>query len=104
MSINQCKTCPKICCIDFRLTQELTFPKETEEQLKKYPFIHCTDLDLIIFHGHEKMIGIYNCNRFDKETKKCIDYDIKERPEFCKNTGIICYPHKECILNKTEEI
>jgi hypothetical protein len=104
MSINECESCKRNCCVNFKLTQELTAPQKNEEVLNKYPFIHRTNREIVLFHGNEKVVGVYNCDRFDIETKKCINYDSEKRPEFCENTGIMSTPNSECILkNKASD-
>jgi len=98
MSKNECLACPTPCCVNFKIRLELTDSEKVKQLLIKYPFIHKTGVDLTFVYGHEKIIGIYNCDRFNIETKQCLNYDSEERPEFCINTGIISKPHPDCIL------
>jgi len=88
------------CCLDFKIRQEITAPEKVKIILNQYPFIHKTGNTLVYVYGHERLVGIYNCDRFDKTTNQCLNYNIQERPDFCKNTGIISSPHKNCLLKK----
>ncbi len=97
--LNKCESCPQNCCRDFKITTELTNPAGLKEELLKFPFIKRTASTLLLGPGgHEKIIGIYNCERFDLHTGACQDYETKPRPSFCENTGIKTFPHSQCLL------
>lgn len=101
MALNKCESCPRSCCIDFKITHEITNPRKLEEELQKYPFIRRIDSALILDpFGKEAVVGIYRCDRFDKSTGICRNYETEERPLFCRNTGIKVFPHEECLLLK----
>ena len=100
--MNSCEGCPSNCCKDFKVTSELIDPIGFNEILKKYPFIHKTGLDVVLSaSGREKVVGVYNCSRFNEETQSCIGYDDIPRPDFCINTGAKVIPHGYCKLAKT---
>jgi hypothetical protein len=100
MSQNECLSCPTPCCLNFKIRQEITAPEKVRIILNRYPFIHQTDNTLIYVYGHERLVGIYNCDRFNKTTNQCQNYHTQERPDFCNNTGIISSPHHNCLLKK----
>lgn len=101
MSINRCEVCPIKCCIDFKLTEEIKDPQKLATTLKNFPYIHKTGTALILDdRGKERVVGVYNCNRFDRASGTCIGYDTDPRPEFCENTGVTSIPRKECILQE----
>lgn len=51
-----------------------------------------------MFQGRERIVGVYQCDRFDPISQSCRNYDTEPRHDFCKNTGIVNYPHNECLL------
>ncbi len=96
---NKCENCPRNCCFDFKITTELRDPLSLEKELKKFPFIKRTSSEIVLdFWGHERIVGIYNCERFDFNSGKCLNYETEQRPEFCKNTGKKNIPHEKCLL------
>lgn len=54
---NKCAECQKNCCIDFKIIMEIFDPEGLIEILKKYPFVHKTDLDVIRYQGRERVVG-----------------------------------------------
>ena len=96
---NRCEGCPRNCCVDFKLTKELTDPLGVKEELRKFPFIKRTGSSLVIGpSGHERVVGIYNCDRYDPETGECRNHDTEPRPLFCHTTGGKFIPHPRCLL------
>lgn len=101
MAVNKCEECPRSCCVDFGLTQELTNPAKVREQLSRFPFIKRTNTRLTMGPGgHERVVGVYNCDRYSEKTGRCRDYDTQPRPSFCQNTGEKSVPHSRCLLKK----
>ena len=93
MGLSICESCPRSCCQDFKLTQEINNPQELQETLKKYPFIRKTGKEIVLDQfGNEKVVGVYNCDRFNEETKTCENYTTEKRPPFCINSGKIIAP------------
>jgi hypothetical protein len=98
---NRCEGCQRYCCVDFKITTDLFNPPEVREILKKFPFIHRTDFTLVLGPGGQEIaVGVYNCDRFDRETYSCRDYDKISRPPLCQNTGQNSYPHRQCLLKQ----
>lgn len=96
---NKCESCPRNCCFDFKITTELRDSLGLQKELEKFPFIKRTGSEIVLDSwGYERMVGIYNCNRFIINSGKCLDYGIKPRPEFCENTGEKTIPHEKCLL------
>jgi len=99
--MNKCEGCPRPCCLNFKLTRELTDPVGTARELEKFPYIKKVGEELVLGpDGNERMVGVYRCERFDPETGKCRDYGKIPRPDFCLNTGEKFCPHSECLLKK----
>ena len=97
--MNRCEGCPRNCCLNFKLTREITDPIGTREELKKFPYIVRVGGELILDpDGNERIVGIYRCGRFDPATGKCRGYEEIPRPDFCLNTGEKFYPHSKCLL------
>jgi hypothetical protein len=102
--VNRCESCPRNCCFDFKITTELRDPLGLKKELEKFPFIKRTGSEIVLdFFGHERMVGIYNCERFDIKSGNCLNYDKESRPEFCKNTGEKTIPHEKCLLKSKED-
>ncbi len=102
--LNLCENCKSNCCLNFRITQEILDPEGLKLYLEKFPFIHKTSEALILVHGHERVVNVYNCDRFDLTKKVCKNYSSQERPNFCINTGIIRKPNSSCLLYRHENI
>jgi len=99
--MNKCEGCQSVCCVDFKITTEITDPLRVKRVLQNYLFIHRTGSDIVLGRsGHEVVVGIYNCDRFNKETNSCIHYNDVPRPDFCKNTGEKVIPNENCQLYK----
>lgn len=97
--LNKCEGCPRNCCVDFKITTELANPLGIREELKRFPFIRRTGSNLVLGPGgHERIVGIYSCDRFDLNTGECRDYGVKPRPSFCDNSGVKSFPHSQCLL------
>lgn len=97
--MNQCEACPRSCCLDFKITSEVRDPLGLRKELRQFPFIKQTNRVLILGpQGHECVVGVYNCDRFNAKTGKCRAYGIKPRPGFCETTGIKTSPHEQCLL------
>jgi hypothetical protein len=102
MGLSKCEGCPRNCCENFKLTLELTNSQNLPQFLEKYPYIRRVGNDVVLDeHGHEKTVGVYACDRFDKTTQTCINHDTEERPSFCINTGEKIAPHNQCLLKRT---
>lgn len=96
---NKCEGCPRNCCLDFKITTELTEPSSLWQELAHFTFIKKTGTALVYDpSGHERVVGIYNCDRFDSATGECLDYEARQRPSFCQTTGIKVSPHAKCLL------
>ena len=52
--------------------------------------------------GDERIVGVYNCDRFDLDTGDCRDYETEPRLSFCENAGIRVSPHSKCLLKSKE--
>jgi len=98
MKENPCLGCSRNCCFNFKISTELTNPDELKRKLEKFPFIKRVGSDIVMFQGRERIVGVYQCDRFDPIYQSCRNYDTEPRPDFCKNTGIVNYPHNECLL------
>lgn len=98
--VNLCESCKLSCCYNFSLTQELTDPGFSKRILNDYPFIRRVSSQLTLVLGHEKVVGIYQCIRYNPETRECTDYSVVPRPPFCLNTGVQVAPHSLCLLKK----
>lgn len=93
---NPCLDCTEKCCQEFKITTELVNPSQLTKDLEKFSYIKRVGSDVVLWQGHEKMVGKYSCERFDKDTGLCRDYDFLERPEFCYNTGEKFIPSLRC--------
>jgi hypothetical protein len=102
--MNTCEGCKNVCCVNFKITTELVNPEALRQELTKFPFIKKTGRDVILKGRKEVLVGIYNCDRFDKTTKTCIDYSTKPRPIFCINTGVTTSPNESCILKVNQAV
>jgi len=103
--MNRCEGCRSVCCVDFKITTEITDPLKVSHILQNYQFIRRTGSDVILGrNGHEVVVGVYNCDRFDKKTNSCTGYDNIPRPDFCKNTGEKLVPNENCLLNKQVDL
>jgi len=101
---NKCENCPRNCCFDFKITTELRDPLGLKRELEKFPFIKRTSSEIVLDPmGYDQMVGVYNCDRFNLNSGKCQDHDIKPRPEFCKNTGGKTIPHEKCLLKSKKD-
>lgn len=101
---NKCENCPQNCCIDFKIGQELIDPKGLEEELARFSFVKKTRVEISLDpSGNERLIGVYNCQRFSTKDHTCIDYETEPRPSFCKNTGIKSTPNTQCLLKSNNE-
>lgn len=99
--MNKCEGCPRNCCVNFKLTGEVTDPVRTALELGNFPYIKRVGEELVVGPGgNERIVGIYRCERFDPKTGKCRGYGETPRPDFCLNTGEKFYPHSECLLKK----
>ncbi len=97
--MNLCESCSRSCCFDFKITSELNDPINLRKELKAFPFIQRTGQELVLDSlGHEQVVGVYNCDRFDFGQSKCRDYGVKPRPAFCEATGVKTSPHPQCLL------
>ena len=102
---NPCEGCPRNCCKDFKIAKETTNPAGVKKELESFPYIHRDGSQLIMDPGgHETMVGVYNCDRFDILSGQCIDHDQRERPDFCQKTGNSgkIFPHEECLLKTAQ--
>lgn len=98
---NDCESCRKNCCLNFKLTQELFDPVASAKILKNFPYIQKTGSTLVIAPGgHEMSVGVYNCHRFNKVRGVCQNYEMQERPPFCLQTGSNFFPHQGCLLKR----
>lgn len=95
---NPCIGCKKDCCENFSISYEPYHPLRVQKELTSFPFIHKTGNRLVLFSGHETVVGIYNCDRHNPDTKLCEGYGINPRPAFCENTGTKITPHNQCLL------
>ncbi|PIQ69747.1 hypothetical protein COS55_00575 [Candidatus Shapirobacteria bacterium CG03_land_8_20_14_0_80_40_19] len=94
-----CEGCPRNCCLNFKLTQELFDPKSVEKALRDYPFIRRLGSKIVRApNGREASVGTYKCDRFNEPTGECLNYNSQPRPPFCSQTGNGFYPHKGCLL------
>lgn len=101
---NKCENCPRNCCFDFKIAKELIDPKGLEKELAEFSFVKKTQAEIILDpQGYERMVGVYNCDRFNLEKGDCSDYETKPRPSFCENTGIESTPHSQCLLESKNE-
>jgi len=101
--MNQCEGCPRSCCLNFKITSEIRDPFGLQKELNLFPFIRRTGEELILDpQGHECVVGVYNCDRFDTDKGECRDYGIKPRPIFCETTGIRTSPHGQCLLKSRD--
>ena len=94
---NLCQDCKISCCRNFSITTELIDPVRHAQNLQNFSFIHKTGKKLVRVYGHETIVGVYNCDRF-QSTGECQDYEILPRPDFCKRTGVVDISHKNCLL------
>lgn len=99
-SSNSCEDCSRNCCQDFKITTEITDPLKLREILTQYPFIRRTGFDVVLLGHREVVVSTYNCDRFQKDSRRCKDYETQPRPDFCYNTGIKIAPHAACLLKK----
>lgn len=99
---NSCEQCERNCCRDFSITTEITNPVLLGDTLRRFSFIKRTGSKLALVNGKEMVVGVYNCDRFNVETGTCRDYDMQERPNFCKNAGNVNAPQNGCLLFKPE--
>ncbi len=96
---NPCMGCPHPCCIGFKINTEITDPTGTRKMLNQFSFINRVNSDVARHpSGKIVVVGVYNCDMYDKETGKCTIYGTGKRPQFCRNTGEYIYPHDECRL------
>ena len=101
---NKCESCPRNCCFDFKITTEVTNPLALQEKLEEFSFIKRTGSEIILdLWGHERVVGIYNCDRFIISSGECLAHGTKPRPEFCENTGEKTMPHEKCLLKSKED-
>ncbi len=102
---NRCENCPRNCCFDFKITTELRDPLGLKKELEKFPFIKRTGSEIVLdAMGYDRVVGIYNCDRFNSNSGECSNYGLKPRPKFCKNTGEKTIPHEKCLLKcKSDE-
>ena len=95
---NYCETYPRSCCQDFMITTELFDPGKVQQTIEQFPFIKKTGQKLILDpSAHERLVSVYNCQRFDQENGFCLNYQAQERPSFCLNTGDNFLPHGQCL-------
>lgn len=102
--MNNCEGCQRNCCMNFKITTELVNPKEGEEELNRFPFIKRVGQTLVLCSdGHEKIVGVYACDRFDIRIKECMEYETQPRPIFCQTTGNVTSPHNKCLLKSKDD-
>jgi Fe-S-cluster containining protein len=96
---NKCSGCEHNCCSHFKINKELTDPRGLRIELEQYSYIKRIGSELLMGPGgHERVVGVYSCDRFDKETGECIEYSTRPRPPFCINTGVTSKPSSLCKL------
>lgn len=91
--MNKCLGCPRNCCLNFKVTIEITNPDLFREELASYPFIKRVGSDVVLGpHGKERVVGVYSCDRFDAENGVCKNYDTQKRgPVFAKILGLFLF-------------
>lgn len=96
---NPCEGCPSNCCLNFKITTELTRPDTLRATLEKYPYRKPNGTDVVLFNNKERIVHTYSCDRFDIQTQTCNSYGKEPRPSFCENTGEKgFFPHNQCLL------
>lgn len=102
--MNRCETCPTSCCANFSIGREVVDPVGVARELSGHSYINKIADRLVISSGHERLVGIYSCDRYDPQSGLCRDYNEIARPSFCLKTGEEDFPINCILANKPETV